>query len=682
MKPVKNMPTNPELWSRAKAAAKSKYDVYPSAYANGFAAKWYKERGGNWKKMQVMGNGGIPNNSGFVALPKYVQQKIINNMQTGGQKMPPELAYARFAAAGNLDKLSKYGYKNGGLTIPMYADGGEPDGEMALGQINATINKLSKLRNSIQPNSDLEPWVSSKLTMVDDYTNSVSDYMMYNPETKKMLNPSLQEMRNGGIPERYKNMGFSSVGTKKDSTRPGKKWMVLAKKGEDYKVVHGGYQGMQDFKQHNSEQRRENFWNRMGGRDSAKATDPFSPLYWHKKFGTWQNGGQLRQFEPGGTNGGVQDHYVNTEPLVNKLKWGTPNPMLDTFQQQGQQIANQVGKTPYMEVADDSQNSALAPEPVIKTKTVREPFNQKYMMASNALFTGLDMLGKRNKNSYSNAMNDFNKNQSEYENNNVDLYSTSQDYYGKYEEGGTKNSLKTFYETMAQDPTYFSDELEALKDDYYQEVTKEQQQREQENFETMDDYINEKINGIQPKRLAQDDMTYIPYQAPQRRQIFSESSDDRMPYLPTYSPQLNVGFNAKPSDNAQFAYNYFQQSGLAPHQAAGLVGNFTQESNVNPNITNQIGAFGAGQWLGPRKKALLAYAKSKGKPANDLKTQLDFTLHELNTTEKKAGLALLKTKTPEQAALVVRKEYERPGKGEANDKKRIKVAQNLYYGKN
>ena len=96
----------------------------------------------------------------------------------------------------------------------------------------------------------------------------------------------------GGIPERYRNMGFTNVGAKKQSTRPGKKWMVLAKKGDDYKVVHGGYKGMQDFKQHHSEQRKENFWSRMGGRNSSKATDPFSPLYWHKRFGTWEYGGQ------------------------------------------------------------------------------------------------------------------------------------------------------------------------------------------------------------------------------------------------------------------------------------------------------------------------------------------------------------------------------------------------------
>jgi len=45
----KNRPTKPKLWSRAKALAKKKFKVYPSAYANGWAAKWYKKHGGGWK---------------------------------------------------------------------------------------------------------------------------------------------------------------------------------------------------------------------------------------------------------------------------------------------------------------------------------------------------------------------------------------------------------------------------------------------------------------------------------------------------------------------------------------------------------------------------------------------------------------------------------------------------------
>jgi len=45
----KNCPTDPGKWSASKAAAKSKFDVYPSAYANGWAAKNYKSKGGSWK---------------------------------------------------------------------------------------------------------------------------------------------------------------------------------------------------------------------------------------------------------------------------------------------------------------------------------------------------------------------------------------------------------------------------------------------------------------------------------------------------------------------------------------------------------------------------------------------------------------------------------------------------------
>lgn len=45
----KNVPKNPALWSRIKLQAKSKFDVYPSAYANAWAAKKYKASGGAWK---------------------------------------------------------------------------------------------------------------------------------------------------------------------------------------------------------------------------------------------------------------------------------------------------------------------------------------------------------------------------------------------------------------------------------------------------------------------------------------------------------------------------------------------------------------------------------------------------------------------------------------------------------
>lgn len=46
----RNVPTSPEKWAKAKAAARAKFDVYPSAYANLWASKKYKSMGGGWKK--------------------------------------------------------------------------------------------------------------------------------------------------------------------------------------------------------------------------------------------------------------------------------------------------------------------------------------------------------------------------------------------------------------------------------------------------------------------------------------------------------------------------------------------------------------------------------------------------------------------------------------------------------
>jgi hypothetical protein len=38
-KSKKNVPTNPELYAKCKSEIKSKFDVYPSAYANGYAVQ-------------------------------------------------------------------------------------------------------------------------------------------------------------------------------------------------------------------------------------------------------------------------------------------------------------------------------------------------------------------------------------------------------------------------------------------------------------------------------------------------------------------------------------------------------------------------------------------------------------------------------------------------------------------
>ena len=63
----KNVPTSPEKWAQAKAQAKAKFDVYPSAYANGWAAKKYKAMGGSWKSVSEEGGAGYQGTPELVA---------------------------------------------------------------------------------------------------------------------------------------------------------------------------------------------------------------------------------------------------------------------------------------------------------------------------------------------------------------------------------------------------------------------------------------------------------------------------------------------------------------------------------------------------------------------------------------------------------------------------------------
>jgi len=45
----KSIPTNKALYSRVKTAAKRKFAVYPSAYANAWLVREYKKRGGKYR---------------------------------------------------------------------------------------------------------------------------------------------------------------------------------------------------------------------------------------------------------------------------------------------------------------------------------------------------------------------------------------------------------------------------------------------------------------------------------------------------------------------------------------------------------------------------------------------------------------------------------------------------------
>lgn len=347
-----NKPNNPSLWSKAKSLARQKFDVYPSAYANGWAAKWYKGKGGTWRKaeygmqvpymedggkpewlleaqlkaqgysgnalsqkMAMMAEGGEPQNEGFQALPEYVQAKILSNMGYGGYI--PEMGYGGAAQQDAIDRLQKRedrlvakGYKAvdegrenkaerilaraarvedrkirlmdsmayGGMTYPFMQQGGEPDGEMALGQIAAVVDKMDKLRQFIQPGSDLEPWISSKLAVMDHYADAVSDYMMYNPEAQEM-------MGSDEMPE----MGRGGYVVTRSSDRKGKTHKVT---GPDGTVK---YFGDSKLGQHPKDpERKKAFYARH------KKNLAGNPYFRAFARATWEDGGQIEEMANGG----------------------------------------------------------------------------------------------------------------------------------------------------------------------------------------------------------------------------------------------------------------------------------------------------------------------------------------------------------------------------------------------
>jgi hypothetical protein len=118
---------------------------------------------------------------------------------------------------------------------------------------------------------------------------------------------------------------------------------------------------------------------------------------------------------------------------------------------------------------------------------------------------------------------------------------------------------------------------------------------------------------------------------------------------------------------AKQAFDYFVGKGYTPAAAAGLVGNFNQESGFSPsNISAANGGGGDGgvsqhlaQWNGPRLAALNAFAAQRGTSPGDYQTQLDFVDHELNTTEAATGNALRGVTDPVHAAAIAAG-YERP----------------------
>src|SRR5210317_2042267 len=83
-------------------------------------------------------------------------------------------------------QIAKQLYKQG---KKVYREESDHEVSMARRELEAIADKASQLAGALQGKSDegnpLEAWVQSKITKAKDYINSVSDYLMYNPDMKQ-----------------------------------------------------------------------------------------------------------------------------------------------------------------------------------------------------------------------------------------------------------------------------------------------------------------------------------------------------------------------------------------------------------------------------------------------------------------------------------------------------------------
>ncbi len=119
--------------------------------------------------------------------------------------------------------------------------------------------------------------------------------------------------------------------------------------------------------------------------------------------------------------------------------------------------------------------------------------------------------------------------------------------------------------------------------------------------------------------------------------------------------------------NVETFRRVFAEAGLPSHVVDGIIANFIWESgggnDINTGNTTGDGgtSWGAAQWRGDRRTALLDFARQRGTDWTDPETQALFTLHELSTTEGRAFERVMATGNPADATRAFMEAYERPG---------------------
>lgn len=143
------------------------------------------------------------------------------------------------------------------------------------------------------------------------------------------------------------------------------------------------------------------------------------------------------------------------------------------------------------------------------------------------------------------------------------------------------------------------------------------------------------------------------------------------------------GMYEETGDMATDVYNRYRQDGLTDAEAAGMTGNIAQESGFDAGAVSNDG-YGTRaliQWDGDRYARFEKWCDDNGRDPSDWRAQVDYSVEEMKTTEPDA-LRRMRERgddlTPEEAARIIREDYERPDPAQANDARRMSEARRVY----
>lgn len=224
------------------------------------------------------------------------------------------------------------------------------------------------------------------------------------------------------------------------------------------------------------------------------------------------------------------------------------------------------------------------------------------------------------------------------------------------------------------------------KDTYYRTNIQDEQQRQRSG-------VYENVDSLEQRRKAMmEHINSSGLASAEKASLIRSMNEDleKAGYRSAYKQ-----FKAAPlqSQNMNGAYSYYVGLGVKPIIAAAIMGNLGVESGdlsadvIEGRRAGDKGtAFGAAQWRFERKAALKTFAEGKGRPWTDLKVQLDFVLHEMQSGQDegaaRAWRLMQDATTVEEATEIFMNHYERPSnKPEVNHiAKRQAKARALFSG--